>query len=123
MRVNRQQATRAFLVPAVLLASLWTGGLVASTTSDAADQVATSRARPGIQPAAPPDRALAVRPPVEHPGWQGRPVPLLLGALAVALAAGHRQLAGWLGPGLARGRSLVRSTPLAARAPPHLQSA
>jgi hypothetical protein len=124
MRVNRQQqATRAFLVLAVLLASLWTGGLVASTTGDAADQLATSHAQAGIQPAALRDRALALRPPVERPGPQGRLLPLLLGALAAALAASHRLAAGWLRPGLARGRTLVRSTPLAARAPPHLQSA
>ena len=124
MRMDRQQqATRVLLVLAVLLASLWTGGLVASTAGDAADQLATSRAQPGIQPAALPDRALALRPPVDRPGPQGRLVPLLLGALAAVLAAAHRLLAGWLRPGLTRGRSLVRSSPLAARAPPHLQSA
>jgi len=123
MRMDRQQqATRVLLVLAVLLASLWTGGLVASTAGDAADQLATSRAQPGIQPAALPDRALALRPPVDRPGPQGRLVPLLLGALAAVLAAAHR-LAGWLGPCPTRGRSLVRSSPLAARAPPHLQSA
>jgi hypothetical protein len=123
MRVNRQQqATRGFLVLAVLLASLWTGGLVASTTGDAADQLATSHAQAGIQPAALRDRALALRPPVERPGPQGRLL-LLLGALAAALTASHRLAAGWLRPGLARDRTLVRSTPLAARAPPHLQSA
>jgi len=124
MRMDRQQqATRVLLVLAVLLASLWTGGLVASTAGDTADQLATSRTQPGIQPAALPDRALALRPPVDRPGPQGRLVPLLLGALAAVLAAAHRLLAGWLRPGLTRGRSLVRSSPLAARAPPHLRSA
>ncbi len=124
MRMHRQQqATRGLLVLAVLLASLWTGGLVASTAGDAADGLATSRAQPGIQPAALRDRALAVRQPVERPGPQGRLVPLLLGALAAVLAAAHRLLAGWLRPGLTHGRSLVRSSPPAARAPPHLQSA
>jgi len=123
MRMDRQQqATRVLLVLAVLLASLWTGGLVASTAGDAADGLATSRAQPGIQPAALRDRALALRQPVDPPGPQGPLVPLLLGALAAALAA-HRLLAGWLRPRLTRGRSLVRSSPLAARAPPHLQSA
>jgi hypothetical protein len=123
MRMNRQQhATRGLLVLAVLLASFWTGGLVASTVGDTADGLATSRTQPGIQPAALRDRALAVRQPVERPGPQGRLVPLLLGALAAVLAAAHR-LAGWLRPGLTHGRSLVRSSPLAARAPPHLQSA
>jgi len=123
MRMDRQQqATRVLLVLAVLLASLWTGGLVASTAGDAADGLATSRAQPGIQPAALRDRALALRRPVDRPGPQGRLVPLLLGALAAVLAA-RRLLAGWLRPCLTRGRSLVRSSPLAARAPPHLQSA
>ena len=123
MRVHRQQhATRVLLVPAVLLASLWAGGLVASTAGDAADQLATSRAQPGFQPAALRDRVLALRPPVERPGSQGRLLPLL-GVLAAVLAAAHRLLAGWLRPGLTRGRSPVRSTPPAARAPPHLQSA
>jgi hypothetical protein len=50
-------------------------------------------------------------------------VPLLLGALAAAVAAAHGVLGGWLRGGLARGGWLVRSLPLAARAPPHLQSA
>ena len=124
MRMDRQQqATRVLLVLAVLLASLWTGGLVASIAGGTADGLATSRAQPGIQPAALRDRAVAVRPLVEHPGSQGRPVPLLLGALAAALAAAIRLLAGWLGPRPTRGRSLVRSSPPAARAPPDLQSA
>jgi hypothetical protein len=124
MRVNRQQqATRVFLVLAVLLGSLWTGGLVASATGDAADQLATSHAQAGIQPAAMRDRALALRPPVKRPSPQGRLVPLLLGALAAALVAAHGLRAGWLRPGVARGGSLVGSSPLAARAPPHLQSA
>jgi hypothetical protein len=124
MRVNRQQqATRVFLVLAVLLGSLWTGGLVVSATGNAADQLATGRAQPGIQPAALRDRALTLRPPAERPGPQGRLAPLLLGALAAALVAAQGLLAGWLRPGLARGRSLVRSSPRAARAPPRLQSA
>ena len=123
MRVNRQQqATRVFLVLAVLLGSLWAGGLVVSAVGNPADQLAAGRAQLGIQPAALRDRLLVLRPPVARPGWQGRLVPLLLGALAAAVAAAHGLLAGWLRPGLARGRSLVRSIPLAARAPPHLQS-
>jgi hypothetical protein len=121
MRVNRQQqATRAFLVLAVLLGSLWAGSLLASATGNAADQLAANGAQPGIQPSALRDRSLALRPPVERPGPL---VPLLLGALAAALVAAHGLLAGWLRPGLARGRWLVRSAPLAARAPPYLQSA
>jgi hypothetical protein len=122
MRMDRQQpVARILLVLAVLLASLWVGGLFASAAGDTALGLAAGRAQPGIQPAALRDRALASR-PVEQPNPQGRVAPLL-GALAAALAAAHRLLAGWLRPCLARGRSPLRSRPLAARAPPHLQPA
>ena len=121
MRVHRQQqATRGFLVLAVLLASLWTGGLVASTAGDSALGLGAGHTQPGVEPAALRDRALAFR-PVEQPGPQGRVLPLL-GVLAAALAA-HRLLAVWLRHRLTRGRSLDRSRTLAARAPPHLQPA
>jgi hypothetical protein len=122
MRVHRQQrATRGFLVLAVLLASLWTGGLVASTAGDTTHGLGTGRAQPGVQPAALRDRTLAFR-PAEQPGPQGRVLPLL-GALAAALVAAHRLLALWLRPRLTRGHLLARSCTLAARAPPHLQPA
>jgi hypothetical protein len=122
MRMRRQQrATRCFLVLAVVLASLWMGGLVASTAGDTADRLGMGRAQPGVQPAALRDRALASR-PAEQPGPQGRVVPLL-GALAAALAAALRLLAVWLRPRLSHGHPLARSCPLAARAPPHLQPA
>jgi hypothetical protein len=122
MRMDRQQpVARILLVLAVLLASLWVGGLFASAAGDTALGLAAGRAQPGIQPAALRDRALASR-PVEQPNPQGRVAPLL-GALAAALAAAHRLLAGWLGRYPTRGRSLVRSSPPAARAPPHLQPA
>jgi hypothetical protein len=123
MRVNRQQqGTTVLVVLAVLLGSLWTGGLVAGAAGNPAE-LAANHPQAGIQPAALRDRPLVVRPPVERPGPQGRLVPLLLGALAAALVAAYGVLSGWLRPGLARGWSLVGSTPLAARAPPHLQSA
>jgi hypothetical protein len=118
---RRQRVTRGLLVVAVLLASLWTGGLVASAAGDAAHGLATGRTQPGVQPAALRDHALAFR-PVERPGPQGRAV-LLLGALAAALAAAHRPLAARLRPCRARGRSPAGSAPPAARAPPHLQPA
>ena len=122
MRVNRrQQATRVLVALAVLLGSLWAGGLVAAAGNPA--ELAAHHPQMGIQPAALRDRLLGARPPVERPGPQGRLVPLLLGALAAALVATHGLPAGWLRPGLARGRWLVRPAPLAARAPPHLQSA
>jgi hypothetical protein len=119
---RRQRATRGFLVVAVVLASLWTGGLVASAAADATLGLANDRAQPGFQPAALPDRTLAFR-PVERPAPQGRALPLLLGVLAAALAAAHRPLAAWLRPRRARGHSPARSAPPAARAPPHLQPA
>jgi hypothetical protein len=123
MRVNRrQQATRVLVVLAVLLGSLWAGGLVAAAAGSPAE-LAARQPQLGIQPAALRDRPLVVRSSVERPGPQGRLVPLLLGALAAALVAARGLLAGWLRPGLARGWSLVGSALLAARAPPHLQSA
>ena len=118
---RRQRATRGLLVLAVLLASLWSGGLVASTAGDATHGLASGRAQPGVQPAALRDRVLAFL-PVERPGPQGRALPLL-GALAAALLAAHRPLAAWLRPCQTRGPSPARSTPRAARAPPHLQPA
>jgi hypothetical protein len=123
MRVNRQQrATKVLLVLAVLLGSLWTGGLVAATAGDPAE-LAANHSQLGIQPAALPDRLLVLRSPVEHSGPQGRLVPLLLGALAAALVAAHGLRAECRRAGVARGWSLVGSARLAARAPPHLQSA
>jgi hypothetical protein len=123
MRVNRQQqATRMLLVLAVLLGSLWTGGLVAATAGSPTE-LATHHRQLGIQPAALRDRLLVARQPVERPGPQGRLVPLLLGALAAALVAAHGPRAECRRAGLARGGSLVGSARLAARAPPHLQSA
>jgi hypothetical protein len=120
---RRQRAARGLLVPAVLLlASLWTAGLVASTAADATHGLATGRAQPGVQPAALRDLALAFR-PVERPSPQGRALPLLLGALAAALAAALRPPVAALRPCQARGRSPARSAPPAARAPPHLQPA
>jgi hypothetical protein len=122
MRVHRQQATRVFLVLAVLLGSLWAGGLIAAAAGNPAG-LAASHPQLGIQPAALRDPALALRSPVDRPGSQGRLVPLLLGPLAAALVAAQGLRAGWLRPALARGSSLVGSAPLAARAPPHLRSA
>jgi hypothetical protein len=123
MRVNRQQqGTRAFLVLAVVLASLWMGGLAASSAANPADYLASSRAQLGIQPAAVRDSAPALRPAAERPGPRGHLVPLLA-ALAAALAGACRWRAAAQRPGLACSGSRVCSTPLEARAPPHLQPA
>ena len=124
MRMQRQHsATRAFLVLAMVLASLWAGGLASSAAGNAADQLAASRSLPGVEPAAPRDRVPALRPPDQRPSQSGRLVPVLLGMLAAALAVGYGVGAGRLRSGLAAGRSLVQRTQLEARAPPSLQPA
>jgi hypothetical protein len=123
MRMQRQHsATRAFLVLAMVLASLWAGGLASSAAGDAADQLAASRALPGLEPAAPRDRVPALRPPVQRPAQSVRLVPVLLGILAAcAVACGVG--AGRLRSGVARAGSLVQLAQGAARAPPFLQPA
>jgi hypothetical protein len=124
MRMQRQHsATRAFLVLAMVLASLWAGGLASSAAGNAADQLAASGSLPGVEPAAPRDRVPALRPPDQRPSQTGRLVPGPLGMLAAALTVGCGVGAGRLRSGLAAGRSLVQLTQLAARAPPSLQSA
>ena len=124
MWMQRQHsATRAFLVLAMVLASLWAGGLASLAVGNAADQLAASRSLPGVEPAAPRDRVPALRPPDQRPSQSGRLVPVLLGMLAAALAVGYGVGAGRLRSGLAAGRSLVQRTQLEARAPPSLQPA
>jgi len=124
MRMRRQpSATRAFLVLAMALASLWAGGLASSAAGDAADQLAATRALPGLEPAVPRDRVPALRPPVQRPAQSGRLVPVLLGVLAAALAVASGVGAGRLRSGVARAGSLVRLAQGAARAPPFLQPA
>jgi hypothetical protein len=124
MRMQRRHSTtRVFLVLAMVLASLWAGGLASSTAGNAADQLAASRSLPGVEAAAPRDRVPALRPPDQRPSQSGRLVTVLLGMLAGALAVAYGVGAGRLRSGLAAGRSLVQRTQLAARAPPSLQSA
>jgi hypothetical protein len=123
MRVNRQQqGTRVCLVLAVVLVSLWTGSLSASSAGNPADYLATGRSQPGIQPAALRDSVPALRLAAERPGPRGRLVPLLA-ALAAALAGVCWWRVAAQRRGLARAGSRVGSTPLEARAPPHLQPA
>lgn len=124
MRTNRrQQATRALLVLAVLVGSVWTASLGAPVAGDATNHLTTSRPLPGVEPAILQDRLPVVRPPVERPGHGGRLGPALLGVLVAALAVASRRYAGWSRPGLARARSLTRWRRLDARAPPLLQPA
>ena len=123
MRVKRQQqGTRVFLVLAVVLVSLWTGSLIAPSAGNPADYLAASRSQPGIQPAALRDSAPALRPTAERPDPRGGMVPPLA-ALAAVLAGAHGWRAAAQRRGLARAGSRIWSTPLEARAPPHLQPA
>ena len=119
---GRQQATTAIVVLAVLLGSLWAGAPAAGAGRPA-DQLAATRAKLAVDVAVPPDRALVSRPSAERPAPGGRLLPLLLGLLTVAIAAGS-------GPPRRRARSsparvglLAWPTPREARAPPFLQPA
>ena len=113
MRMQRQHSTtRAFLVLAMVLASLWAGGLAASAAGNAAGPAGRGRSLPGIEAAALRDRVPALRPPAERPSQSGRLVPLLLGMLAAALAVVFGVGAGRRRSGLAPGRSLVQRTQL-----------
>jgi hypothetical protein len=124
MWMQRQHsATRAFLVLAMVLASLWVGGLASSAAGNAADQLAAGRSLPGLESAAPRDRVPALRPPDQRPSQSGRLLPVLLGMLAGACTLVYGVGAGRLRSGLAAGRSLVRATARGARAPPSLHSA
>jgi hypothetical protein len=124
MRTYRQQqATTGLVVLAALLGTLWVGGLAAGSTSDPADRLTASRPLLGVEAAVPPHRVPALRPSAERRDPGGRLVPLLLGLLVAAVAAGHglRARRRWVTPAWAA--SLVRSTRLQARAPPSLQPA
>lgn len=124
MRMQRRRsATRVFLVLAMVLASLWAGGLVSSAAGNAADQLAASRSLPGVEPAAPRDRVPALRPPDQRPSQSGRLVPVLLGILAAACAVAYGVGARRLGSELVRAGSLVLLGQGEARAPPFLQPA
>jgi hypothetical protein len=123
MRVDRQQqGTRVFLVLAVVLVSLWTGSLTASSAGNPADYLATSRSQPGLQPATVRDSAPALRPAAERPGPHRRLVPLVA-ALAAVLAGAYGWRAAARRRGLARAGPRGWPTPLEARAPPRLQPA
>jgi hypothetical protein len=123
MRVDQQQqGTRVFLVLAGVLVSLWAGSLTAPSVGNPADYLATSRAQPGIQPAALRDSAQALRPTAERPGPRGRLVPLLATLAAAVAGACWGRAAAQL-RGLAGAGSRGWSSALQARAPPRLQPA
>jgi hypothetical protein len=124
MRTRRQHsATRAVLVLAMVLGSLWAGGPGPSAEGGPVDQLAASRALPGLEPATRTDRVPALRPPVQRPAPSARPLPLVAGVLAAALT-----LACWLGgrrrrSGRAAARPPGQRLRLVARPPPSLQPA
>jgi hypothetical protein len=122
---RRQLGTRVLLVLAVALASLWAGGLAGGGlgAGDRAGQLAAGRSPAGIDAAVAPQPAPSLRPASERPEPAGRQVPLLLGALAAALALASQAPAGERRPGSARARSQVPPAPRGARAPPGLQPA
>jgi len=123
MRTQRQQpATRILLALAVVLGSLWVGGL-AARPADTADRLAAIHTHPGIEPATLGDRAPGLRPPVGRSDPSVRLVPVLVGVLVAALAIAGGMRVGRSRPGMVRGRSLARSTRLQPRAPPSLQPA
>jgi hypothetical protein len=124
MGVNRRpHLTTALVVLAVLLGSLWAGGLAGPAAGGPAGQLAAGASLPGIEPAALPDRAPALRPVAERPGPDGRLLPLLLGLLAASLAVTYGVGARRRRSSLAPARSLLLSAPRGPRAPPRLQPA
>jgi hypothetical protein len=118
MQMNRQQLSiKAWFALALVLGSLWVGGLAAASASDPSDHL-TKAAQQRMQPAALPDPLVALRPAPERSGWFGRLVRLLLAVLVAAHAAGYWRRAGGPRPGLTRAGSRICSAPLQARAPP-----
>lgn len=118
MRTQRRRPTaRTLLALAVVLGSLWAGGVAASAVGDPAGGLTGGRPRAAVEAAVLRDRALG--PASERPGPRGHP---LLVTLVAALA-----VARWRAVGVrlhpAAGRPPVRSAPLGARSPPHLQPA
>jgi hypothetical protein len=124
MRIRQKHsATRVFLVLAVVLASLWAGGLASSVAENSAGQLAGTASRLGIESAALPDRVPALRPSPERPDPGGRLLPLLLGLLVASLPAAYGVPARRRRSGPAPARSPVHSAPPGPRAPPCLQPA
>jgi hypothetical protein len=124
MGVNRRRhATTGLVVLALLLGSLWAGGMAVPAAGNAAGKLAGSASLPGIGPAALPDRVPALRPAAERPDPSSRLLPLLLGLVAASLAAASGTPARRRRPSLAPARSPVLSSPRGPRAPPHLQPA
>jgi hypothetical protein len=123
MRTQRQRpATRVLLVLAVVLGSLWVGGL-AARPADAPDRLAAIPTQPGFEPATLGDRAPVLRPPVGRSDPSGRLLPTLLGMLVAAVVVAGGVRARRPRPRMAQTRSLAWSTQLEPRAPPSFQPA
>jgi hypothetical protein len=123
MGVNRRPHLTTAIVVLAVLGSLWAGGLAVPAAGGPAGQLTAGASLPGIEPAALPDRAPALRPATERPGPVGRLLPLLLGLLAASLAVTQGVGARRRRSSLAPARSLVLSAPRGPRAPPRLQPA
>ena len=124
MRMQRQQSTlRAFLVLAMVLASLWAGGPAVSAGAKHKGQLADGASLPGIESAALPDRVPAVRPSAERSDPGGRVLSLLLGLVAASLTVAFGTAARRHRSGLVPARFPARSAPRGPRAPPRLQPA
>jgi hypothetical protein len=78
---RRPHLTTALVVLAVLLGSLWAGGLAVPAAGGPAGHLTASDSLPGIAPAGLPDQAPALWPAGERPGPDGSLLPLLLGLL------------------------------------------
>ena len=120
---RRPHLTTAFVVVAVLLGSLWAGGLAVPAAGGPAGQLTAGASLPGIEPAALPDRVPALRPSTERPGPDGRLLPLLLGLLTASLTVAAGVPARRRRSGRALARPLGLSAPRGPRAPPPLQPA
>jgi len=124
MRVNwRRHRTTGLVVLAVLLGSLWAGGLTVPAAGGAAGQLAGRASPPSVELAALPDRAPALRPAAERPELGGRLLPLLAAVLAASVAVAGRAYGRRRRSRLAPARPLVRSASPGPRAPPRLQPA
>jgi hypothetical protein len=124
MGVNRRpHLTTTIMVLAVLLGSLWAGGLAVPVAGGPAGQLTAGASLQGIEPAALPDRAPALRPAAERPGPDGRLLPLLFGLLTASLAVSHGVGSRRRRSSPARARSLALSAFRGPRAPPSLQPA
>jgi hypothetical protein len=124
MRTHRQRrATTVTVVLAVLLGSLWVGGLHAPATGDPGGRLDVTRPAAALEAAVLRDGAPALRPVTERPRPGGRLLLLLVGLVLAALAAGPVLAGRRPRSGPAPARSLAWPSHREARAPPFLQPA